>query len=566
MTTTDTDLLSQFVQDSGARTGQDAFAELVNRHLNLVYSAAMRQVRSPELAEEVSQTVFAQLARNAAALKPKTVLAAWLHRVTHHTAIDVVRREARRQAREKIACEMGQLMNDHAENWAEIEPHLDEAVQSLDETDRSAILLRYFENKSLREVGETLGTSEDAAQKRVSRALERLRDYFIDKKIAVPAGGLAVVISANVIQAAPAALFSKIAVGSLTVPVATAAASTLATAKIIAMTTLQKITVGALLVGAAVTIVYQHHQVSRLHQENETFAQQQVHTDALTAQIKQLQQERDAASNALASAKQENETLNNRPSDELKLRSEVGKLRGEKEKLGETTALSRLTATPEAREMVRSQQKLGMAMIYKDLAKQLKLTPDQGEKLNNLLADHIMQDIDYVTSGIHDKSSPEQLGQIFATENASLEQSIQDTFGADALTQYQNYTKNLLGTITAAGFEDSLTGTADEKSAKIAQLRQAIQQQTQTTLASDGLPASFQALPILNFINIASEQQASQNLQIVQAIYQSVAANAGTYLSPDEVTKLQAFFGKAVANSTTALNMNRTLMSPISSQ
>ncbi len=564
--TNDAEMLSQFVQDPGTRAGQDAFAELVNQHLNLVYSAAMRQVRSPELAEEVSQTVFAQLAHNAAALKPGTVLAAWLHRVTHHAAIDVVRREARRQAREKIACEMGQLMNDHAENWVEIEPHLDEAVQSLEETDRSAILLRYFENKSLREVGETLGTSEDAAQKRVSRALERLRDYFIDKKIAVPAGGLAVVISANVIRAAPAALFSKIAAGSLTVPVAATASASLTTAKIIAMTTLQKITVGALLVGAAVTIAYQHHEVSRLHQENETIAQQQLRDNDLAAQIKQLQQERDQASNALASAKQENETLKNRPTDMLKLRSEVGKLRDEKAQLGATTALSKLTATPEARELVRTQQKMGMAMIYKDLTKQLNLTPDQSEKLNNLLADHIMQDIDYVTAGIRDKTSPDQLGQIFAGDNASLDQSIQDTFGADALAQYHDYTKNLLGAITAAQFEDSLTGTADEKSAKVAQLRQAIQQQTQSTLASDGLPANFQALPILNFVNIASEQQANQNLQILQAIYQSVAANAGSYLSPDEVTKLQAFFSKAVANSTTALNMNRTMMSPISSQ
>src|SRR5215469_6040821 len=271
MTANDAELLSQFACDSATPAGQDAFAELVNRHLDLVYSAALRQVRSPQLAEEVSQSVFTQLAHHATALKPNTVLAAWLHRVTCHAAIDTVRREARRQARERIACEMSTLMNDEAADWTQIEPHLDQAVQSLDETDRAAILLRFFENKSLREVGETLGSNEDAAQKRVSRALDRLRDYFVKNKVAVPVGGLAVVISANAIHAAPLGLSSTIAAASLTVPIS--ASATLTTAKIIAMTTIQKIAIGAALVGAAVAIAYQQRQVSQLRQQNDTYVQ-----------------------------------------------------------------------------------------------------------------------------------------------------------------------------------------------------------------------------------------------------------------------------------------------------
>lgn len=564
MMANDAELLSQFTRDSANAAGEDAFSELVNRHLNLVYSAALRQVRSPQLAEEVSQSVFTQLAHHATALKPKTVLAVWLHRVTYHAAVDVVRREARRQARERIACEMSTLMNDEAADWTQIEPHLDQAVQSLDETDRAAILLRYFENKSLREVGETLGSSEDTAQKRVSRALDRLRGYFIKNKIAVPAGGLAVVISANAIQAAPVGLSSTIATTSLAVPIS--ASVTLTTAKIIAMTTIQKIAIGAVLVGAAVAIAYQQREVSHLRQQNETYAQQQAHENALAAQVRQMQQERDQASNALASAQVENAALKNRPTELLKLRGEVGTLRDEKAKLGATTALSKLTATPEARALVREQQKAGMAGIYKDFAKQMKLTPDQTDKFNDLLADHIMQGIDNVTAGIRDKTAPDQLSQIFASDNASLNQSIQDLLGADALTQYQNYTENLLGSLTAQQFEESLTGTDDEKQAKEAQLRQAIQQEMQSTLANAGLPADFQTVPVLNLVNIASEQQATQDLQLLQGIYQRVAANAGSYLSPDEITKFQAFVTKAIANNTTALNMNRMMMSPIGSQ
>ena len=175
---------------------EDAFAEIVRRHLDLVFSAALRQVRSPQLAEEVAQSAFTDLARNAAKLTNAAggspVLTAWLYQVTRRTAIDVVRRESRRQLREQIATEMN-AMNANAADWTHIEPLLDEAVSALDDTDRAAVLLRYFENKSLREVGQTLGTTEDAAQKRVSRAVERLREFFAKRGVTVGASGLAAV-------------------------------------------------------------------------------------------------------------------------------------------------------------------------------------------------------------------------------------------------------------------------------------------------------------------------------------------------------------------------------------
>jgi hypothetical protein len=215
---------------------------------------------------------------------------------------------------------------------------------------------------------------------------------------------------------------------------------------------------------------------------------------------------------------------------------------------------------------VREQQKAGMGIIYKQLAQQLKLTPDQTDKFNDLLADHIMQDVDYVTAALRDKTPPDQLSQTFASENASLEQSIKDLLGADNLAQYQDYTKNLLGNLTAQQFADSLTGSDDEKKAKAEQLRQAILEETKSTLANAGLPADFQTVPSLNFVNIASEQQADQNLKLLQGIYQRVIASAGSYLSPDEITKFQTFTGKAIANNTAALSMNRSLMAPIANQ
>src|SRR5688572_2669812 len=201
MSDTDLELLARYTRQHA----DEAFAELVKRHLGLVYSAALRQVRSPQLAEEVAQSVFTDLARSAPRLKPNTVLTAWLYKVTRRTAINVVRGEARRRLREQIALEMN-AMNANADDWMQIEPLLDEAMHALDDADRTAVLLRFFENKGLREVGQTLGTTDDTARKRVNRALERLREFFAKRGVAVGTTGLVMTISANAVQAAPVGL------------------------------------------------------------------------------------------------------------------------------------------------------------------------------------------------------------------------------------------------------------------------------------------------------------------------------------------------------------------------
>ena len=210
MTANDLELLRQFTRDGS----QDAFTTLVQRQVNLVYSAALRQVRSPQLAEEIAQSVFADLAREAGKWKPDTILTAWLYAVTRRTAIDVIRKESRRQLREQIAVELHD-MNANPAEWRLIEPLLDDAMAALDETDRTAILLRYFENKSLREVGAALGTTDDAAQKRVSRAVERLREFFSKRNVTIGASGLVVFISANAVQAAPVGLAATVSAAAV---------------------------------------------------------------------------------------------------------------------------------------------------------------------------------------------------------------------------------------------------------------------------------------------------------------------------------------------------------------
>jgi len=190
---------------------EEAFAEIVSRHADLVHSAALRQVRSPDLAKEVAQTVFIDLARKARQLPPDTVLVGWLYEVTRRRAIDVVRREVRRRGREQIALEL-QSMNATTEEWTRIEPLLDEAMGALDETDRLAVLLRYFQNKPLSDVGQALGVTDDAAQKRVSRAVEQLRRFFSRRGITVGAGGLVTALSVNSVVAAPLGVIKTIPV------------------------------------------------------------------------------------------------------------------------------------------------------------------------------------------------------------------------------------------------------------------------------------------------------------------------------------------------------------------
>ncbi len=251
---TDLELLARYSRQNA----EDAFSEVVRRHIDLVYSAALRQVRSHHLAEEVSQSAFLKLASHASDLPPHTIVTAWLYQVTRREAIDVVRREARRESREQIASEMNP-MNATDDDWAQIAPLLDDAMHALDQTDRAAVLLRYFENKSLREVGAALGTSDDAAQKRVSRAVERLRDVLSRHGVAAGAGAVTTVLSTHAVQAAPAKLATTISVNiAAGATLATIATSTLT--KTIVMTTLQKasLTTVAVLVLAATTALVIH--------------------------------------------------------------------------------------------------------------------------------------------------------------------------------------------------------------------------------------------------------------------------------------------------------------------
>jgi RNA polymerase sigma factor (sigma-70 family) len=206
-------LLAEYV----SRHSEEAFREIVARYINLVYSTALRALGGDaHLAEDVAQTVFLRLARKAQALPADIMLGGWLHRDTCHLAADVVRSERRRRTRERQAMETTH-QQDHSEaNLARLLPILDEAIDHLGTQDRQAILLRFFDQHGLRSIGEVMGTSEDAAQKRVRRALDELRGLLARRGIVLSAAVLASVLAAQGAKAAPAALAATISASAFT--------------------------------------------------------------------------------------------------------------------------------------------------------------------------------------------------------------------------------------------------------------------------------------------------------------------------------------------------------------
>lgn len=363
MSDTDLELLQCYTRNNS----QDSFATLVNRHLNLVFSAAMRQVRLPQLAEEVAQSVFADLAQSANKLKPDTILTAWLYEVTRRTAIDFVRRESRRQLREKIAHELT-TMNATADDWTEIEPFLDEAMHALDATDRAAVLLRYFENKTLREVGETLGTSDDAAQKRVSRAVEKLREFFTKRGVTVGASGLVVVVSANAVQAAPIGLALTISAATLAGTI-TATLTTHTTMNWINIKSIGAIVAAAVTAGT-VTHFVQQREANRLRSENQN----------LIVEKEELIKERDAAFTVTTASNDEAQLSQKDKSELLRLRGEVGGLRRQVTEFGKlqekNNQLRQATTTPQITAPVTPTEKqaIQVAIDTKNAIKQLVLS------------------------------------------------------------------------------------------------------------------------------------------------------------------------------------------------
>jgi len=289
---TDADLLRRYARESS----EAAFGELVSRHVNLVYSTALRILAGDEHRDcDVTQSVFTDLARKASRLCERigqgsngeslALLSGWLYTSTRFAAAKEVRAEQTRRKHEQKAHAMNQLLHGASvePDWAQLRPVLDDAMGVLDEVDRGALLLRFFESKDLRTVGAALGLSEDAARMRISRALDKLRESLAKRGVTTTAGALSVTLAAQAVQAAPIGLAATVTSASLSA----AAFTTSTQIGLHFMASLKsKIALAVLLAGGITApLIIQRSAMTKLRVENEALQARLTATQAVLSTL-----------------------------------------------------------------------------------------------------------------------------------------------------------------------------------------------------------------------------------------------------------------------------------------
>jgi RNA polymerase sigma factor (sigma-70 family) len=302
----------QFLLRGYARDRCEAsFSELVHRHVDLVHSTALRILRDPSLAEEVAQRVFLALAQHSAKLQERASITGWLHETARNLAINTVRSEERRRQREQETSAMNHS-DDAQELWEQIAPRLDEALAQLNAIERDVLLWRYFERRTAEQIGGRLGLTSEAAQKRVARALDRLRGILAERGLSSPAAILDGLLTTYAVQSAPAGLAAAAITAAAGASAVFPAASTI---QILMASTKAKLSVAALLaVSVATPLVLQYQANARLREE-----------------VASLRAERAAPPRAQPATAvtdaDELERLRNEHNELLRLRSQVAQLR-----------------------------------------------------------------------------------------------------------------------------------------------------------------------------------------------------------------------------------------------
>jgi RNA polymerase sigma factor (sigma-70 family) len=304
MMTDDMALLREYARHNS----EEAFAIVVSRYINLVYSVALRQVHDQHLAEEITQSVFIILARKVESLGRKTILPGWLCRTARYASANALTTQRRRQRREQETYMQSILNEPEPEAWRQIAPLLDSAMEHLGQKDHDAVVLRFFEGRNFKEVGAALGASENAAKKRVNDALEKLRKYFSKHGVSSTMAIIAGTISTHSVQAAPTGLAKSItaiviaqkaAVGGSTLTLVKGAL------KLMAWTNAKTAIVSAVVVGLATFSVIQHQAQVKLRAQNESLSRQVDQLSQLAAENQNLSNLLADANNAEAIAKEQ---------------------------------------------------------------------------------------------------------------------------------------------------------------------------------------------------------------------------------------------------------------------
>jgi RNA polymerase sigma factor (sigma-70 family) len=371
--TDDAELLRQYVQAGS----EDAFAELVERHLPVVYSSALRQTYGDlELARDICQTVFIDLAGKARSLLGHELLIGWLFSATRFAAAAALRGNRRRQIRERIAVSMHEDAATPALEYRdpELASALDAAIEDLASEDRNAVLLRFFQGKDFKDVGTALGISEDAARMRVTRATGKLHSLLASRGVTVSAAALGSILATEAVTAVPAGLAATISTAALAgIPLAATATATITEA--IAMTTLQKTLVTAAVAVLAGVGIYEARQAAKARAEVQTLQQQQA---PKTEHLQRLKGELQDATNRLAAMAREI----------ARNKSELRSTQAPKPSESQVSALNaaKLAAFEQvSRSMYEAEHGLAVQGGLSQLRQHFHLTPEQETSIREIL-------------------------------------------------------------------------------------------------------------------------------------------------------------------------------------
>ena len=357
----DRDLLKAYAETKS----EEAFAELVRKHIDLIFSAALRQVGGDvHLAQDVAQSVFNDLARKAGSLSARVVLSGWLYTSARYAAARIVRTEQRRRLRERES----QIMNDPSTNeasgdWEQLETALDEAMHDLKEADRDAIVLRYFQGSSFEDVGQKIGVSSDGARMRVDRAIEKLRKSLAKRGVVSTGAALAILLAEHSVSAAPAGLAGVVSSSAMGAAATAGISATII--QFMAITKLQAGVVAIAFAALTVPLILQHQSNARLEKSNQVLARR---NSEIEAEIAPLKQEIGRLNGLVAQ-----NTAKANPSNEVfQLRGEVARLREEARQANRARAIA--GATQGNDPTMQTLHALGLKA--EQLKKRLAQTPD----------------------------------------------------------------------------------------------------------------------------------------------------------------------------------------------
>jgi RNA polymerase sigma factor (sigma-70 family) len=529
--TEDAQLLDRYALDNS----EAAFAEFTRRHVNLVYSAALRLVHGDDAsAQDLTQQVFTELARQAKHLARHPALVGWLYTTTRLMALRANRTEQRRRSREQEAFIMNELLRDDAPppDWSQISPVLEDAMHELDEKDQHMILLRFFQNKSLQEAGAELNLSENAARMRVARALDRLGEKLKRRGITTTAAALGAAVSAHAVQSAPgvlAGVVSSAAVAGGAVP----ASHLLASYQTILMTTTQKAIVAAALAVAAGTGLYAVHQHSKSAEQIQTLERGQA---PLNARVAQLQNERDQAAQQLAALREENARLKSNETELARLRGKVGTLRNQiaanADASGPSSGLAKLMSDPAMKEYIRQAQLEKMRSMYADLFQELKMTPDQTGKFLEIMTDAAGKGLaSYMATG---QGTP---GRASTGSSPDVQSQLRQLLGDDGYTRFNSYSDEIPARTVVSMFSAVTADSplSDEQKAGLMQIIKA--EPLDLTMGFTGAPdKAF----------LGSQDDIDGFLQQLDQSNQRILQQAGSLLNSEQLATLNSVLTNGV--------------------